>query len=169
MRPEPAADHAPLDDVRAFHRNFPTGVTVVTAMGTDEPKGLVVNAFASLTLEPPRVLVCIATAAQSYQTLFQATGFAVNVLAADQAHIAKSFAVSGGDKFAGIDWEPGVLGAPILQGTAGVVEAELENRLDVGTHTVLVGRVLDVRLGERQPLVYWEGRLWEPSSLRPIS
>jgi flavin reductase (DIM6/NTAB) family NADH-FMN oxidoreductase RutF len=166
---EPSGERSPVDaeDVRAFHRGYPTGVTVVTAMGP-EPKGLAVNAFASLTLEPARVLVCIATAAQSYQTLFQARSFAVNVLAADQASIAKLFATSGGDKFSQVAWEPGVCGAPILAGCSRVVEAELERRLEIGSHTVLVGSVIDVRLSDRPPLVYWDGQLWEPHNLRAL-
>jgi flavin reductase (DIM6/NTAB) family NADH-FMN oxidoreductase RutF len=157
-----------LDDVRAFHRGYPTGVTVVTAMGATAPKGLAVNAFASLTLEPPRVLVCIATSAQSYETLFRARSFAVNVLAADQAAIARLFATSGGDKFSQIAWAPGAFGAPVLEGCARVVEAELDRRLEVGSHTVFVGTVIDVRISDRPPLVYWEGQLWEPHNLRAL-
>jgi flavin reductase (DIM6/NTAB) family NADH-FMN oxidoreductase RutF len=139
-------------DVRAFHRGFPTGVTVVTAMGPTGPKGLVVNAFASLTLDP----------------LFRAHGFAVNVLACDQLGVARGFARSGGDKFADTAWEPGRLGAPILEGSSGVVEAELERRLQVGTHTIFVGRVVHVRLSERKPLLYWEGQLWQPDNLQAL-
>jgi flavin reductase (DIM6/NTAB) family NADH-FMN oxidoreductase RutF len=165
-----AGGPSPLDpeQVRAFHRGYPTGVTVVTAMGGGEPKGLAVNAFASLTLEPPRVLVCIATSAQSYETLFRARSFGVNVLAADQAAIARLFATSGGDKFSQVAWEPGSFGAPILAGCSRVVEAELERRLEVGSHTVFVGSVIDVRLSERPPLVYWDGQLWEPHNLRAL-
>ncbi|MEA2376212.1 MAG: hypothetical protein QOK00_2145 [Thermoleophilaceae bacterium] len=157
-----------IDSVRAFHRGFPTGVTIVTAMRSGAPRGLVVNAFSSLTLDPPRVLVCVAETAKSYRTLFRAKSFAVNVLSVDQYEVARRFAKSGGDKFADLDWEPGRTGAPILEGSCAVAESEIESRVHVHTHTIFVGRVVDVRVSDRQPLLYWDGRMWEPEQLRPL-
>jgi flavin reductase (DIM6/NTAB) family NADH-FMN oxidoreductase RutF len=156
------------DDVRAFHRRFPTGVTVVTAMGADAPRGLVVNAFSSLTLEPPRILVCVARTSQSYETLFRARGFAVNVLSAEQEPVARAFARSGADKFADVRWERGVLDAPIIEGSSAVAEARSLTRVDVDTHTIFIGEVVDVRVSDRPPLLYWDGNLWEPEKLRPL-
>jgi flavin reductase (DIM6/NTAB) family NADH-FMN oxidoreductase RutF len=159
---------ADADGVRAFHRQFATGVTVVTTMEDDVPRGLVVNAFSSLTLEPPRVLVCVSRSAQSYQAMFRTDVFAVNVLAADQEAVARTFARSGGEKFADVEWEAGEMGAPILTGCCGVAETKLETRVHVDTHTIFVGRVVDVRVTERSPLLYWGGRFWDPEQLRPL-
>lgn len=154
--------------VRAFHRSFATGVTIVTAMRGDEPRGLVVNAFSSLTIEPPRLLVCISQSAKSYNTLFRAKTFAVNVLATDQGAIAKRFAQSGGDKFASVRWEAGPWRAPMLDGACAVAVSELETRVHVHTHTILVGRVVHVRINERKPLLYWNAQIWAPEMLRPL-
>jgi flavin reductase (DIM6/NTAB) family NADH-FMN oxidoreductase RutF len=161
---EPGAPAPDTGRVRAFHRSFATGVTIVTAMQGDEPRGLAVNAFSSLTLEPPRVLVCISQTAKSYTTIFGAKTFAVNVLAADQAAVAKRFAQSGGDKFAGIAWDAGRWGAPMLDGACAVAVSELESRVHVHTHTIFVGRVIDVRVNDLPPLLYWDGQIqtWEP-------
>jgi flavin reductase (DIM6/NTAB) family NADH-FMN oxidoreductase RutF len=165
---EAGAPELETDKVRAFHRSFATGVTIVTAMRGNEPRGLVVNAFSSLTLEPPRVLVCISQTAKSYTTVFRAKTFAVNVLAADQGAIAKRFAQSGGDKFSGVGWDTGQWDAPILEGACAVAVAELESRVHVHTHTIFVGRVIDVRVNDRPPLLYWDGQIWEPERLRPL-
>jgi flavin reductase (DIM6/NTAB) family NADH-FMN oxidoreductase RutF len=162
---EPSAD---ADAVRAFHRCFVTGVTVVTTLTDGEPRGLAVNAFTSVSLEPPLVLVCISTDAKSYESFFTSSTFGVNLLAADQSDVARRFALSGGDKFAGVDWEHGPYGAPLLAGGVAFLEACLETRMHASTHTVFVGRVLDARSSDREPLVYWDGHLWHPDRLRSL-
>jgi flavin reductase (DIM6/NTAB) family NADH-FMN oxidoreductase RutF len=147
------------DAVKAVHRMFPSGVTVVTTSTEGGgPRGLAVNAFASLSVEPPLLLVCI---------LFRGRGFAVNILASTQAAVARRFATSGGDKFADVEWAPGAHGAPILRDVSGYLEAETVSRAIAATHTVFVGRVLNARAFARPPLVYLDGTLYGAEGLQP--
>ena len=72
------------DHLRAFHRKFVTGVTIVTTMDRGAPRGLAVNAFSSVSLDPALILVCVAKTSSTYEPLFRAERFAVNLLAGDQ-------------------------------------------------------------------------------------
>src|SRR5437667_153340 len=95
---------------------FATGVTIVTAYDADgQPRGMTANSFTSVSLDPPLILVCVATAAPIWSVLAEAPGFAVNVLSEQQQDISQRFATPVPDKFAGTAWrEPGVQGGPIL-------------------------------------------------------
>jgi flavin reductase (DIM6/NTAB) family NADH-FMN oxidoreductase RutF len=146
----------------------PSGVTVVTTSTEGGgPRGLAVNAFASLSVEPPLLLVCIARRAETHDFLFRGRGFAVNILASTQAAVARRFATSGGDKFADVEWAPGAHGAPILRDVSGYLEAETVSRAIAATHTVFVGRVLNARAFARPPLVYLDGTLYGAEGLQP--
>lgn len=137
---------------------FAAGVTVVTTVGRDQaPYGLTATAFTSVSLDPPLVLVCIDKKSETYPHFAASGAFAVNFLARDQEEISKRFAVSGGDKFAGTDWQPGYLGAPLLAGTIGHVECRIFHSYDGGDHTIYVGLVESAAAAEGQPLVYFRG------------
>jgi len=101
-----------LDAVRAFHRKFVTGVTIVTAMDGGAPRGLAVNAFSSISLSPALILVCVARTAATHDPLYRAERFAVNALAHDQAGLARQFGSRSRDKFDGIPGGPAPTAAP---------------------------------------------------------
>jgi len=90
------------DTFRAALGRFATGVTVITAVGEDgEDHGMTVSAFSSVSLQPPLVLVCIGHEASMYDLLLGARHFAVNVLSAGQEALARRFAETGAQRFAG--------------------------------------------------------------------
>jgi flavin reductase (DIM6/NTAB) family NADH-FMN oxidoreductase RutF len=151
--------------VRRVHRQFPTGVTIVTTQHDGVPYGLAVNAFASVTLEPPIVLVCIAGTSATYPHLFLGDEIAVNILAYDQRDVVAGFARSGGEKFSGLDWREGDNGCPILGGVSAYLELHVERRLPVFTHTIFVGRVTHADASNRPPLIYLGGQTFESTSL----
>lgn len=151
--------------VRQFHRSFATGVTVVTAMHEGQPRGLLVNAFSSVSLEPPVVMVCVANQAATAPALRTTPHIAVNTLAADQVDVARRFAISGGDKFADLGWQPGQTGAPILDGAAAHLEAEIEKRIPAYTHTIFLARVLAADAHGRDPMIYFDGQFFTAASL----
>src|SRR5581483_8511815 len=94
---------------------FATGVTVVTFVDSEQRDcGLTVTAFASLSLEPPLVLVCVDHLASVYSRLRAATAFAINVLSAGQEAIARRFAATGQDRFDGIGFIRGTGGSALL-------------------------------------------------------
>ncbi|OXM64294.1 MULTISPECIES: flavin reductase family protein [Amycolatopsis] len=156
------------DVVRQLHRTFTTGVTVVTTLDDGRPRGLAVNAFCSVSLDPPTVLVCVQKSSTTHGALLRAGHFAVNILAADQADVVAVFASKAADKFATLSWRPGPHGSPLLDGVAAAAEAEVTERRDAGSHTVFFGRVVEAAATDAPALVYRAGRLFDPSGLVPI-
>ncbi|MGD6747407.1 flavin reductase [Streptomyces sp. BH106] len=156
------------DLVKGVHRKFITGVTVVTTDDDGTPRGLAVNAFASISLDPPMVLVCVQRSSSTHPALHRATHIGINILAADQLDVAKVFASKGTDKFAALDWAPGEHGAPLLAGSAAQLEVEIGERLEAGSHTVFTGRVVSASHSELAPLVYSGGGFFDISQTAPL-
>ena len=146
-------------DFRQAVGSFTTGVTVVTTCDEEGTRyGLTANSFASVSLEPPLVLFCVEQRAPSLQGFHRSKHFAINVLAADQEDIAKRFARSAPDKFAGIDWRVGIFGAPLLDRCIATIECTLEHSLGSGDHDIVIGRVHRVRMYEGEPLTFHRSR-----------
>ena len=94
---------------------FSTGITVVTTTNIkEEPVGITVNSFTSVSLEPPLILWCLDNNADTYEDFVNCTGFAVHVLHEDQEAISHGFATRENNKFAGVEWKSGEFGSPIL-------------------------------------------------------
>lgn len=140
--------------------HYPTGVVVITAICADgTPGGLAVGTFTSVSLDPPLVAFLPAKSSTSWPAMRDAGGFCVNVLGADHGHVCAQFSRSGTDKFAGLDWKPGVLGNPVLADAMAWVDCELEVIHDAGDHEIVLGRVrdLEVRDAGSGPLVFFRG------------
>lgn len=148
----------PPFDRRAFRTalgRFPTGVTVVTARGPKgRPIGLTANSFNSVSLEPPLVLWSLAKAAIVRSIFEGADYYAVNVLAADQIGVSRQFASRSQDRFQGIDWRPGMGGAPLIAGSAAHFECRNLYRYEGGDHLIFVGEVERFADAERPALAY---------------
>lgn len=145
-------------ELRRVAGAFATGVTVVAARHEGLPCGLTVNSFASVSLDPPLVLVCLSRAARAYRCIRSAGGFAVNVLADDQEHLARLFASLDDDKFAAVEHRPSPRGHPLIAGACAWLECEIVASHDGGTHTIHVGRVTAMETTSRAPLVFHRGR-----------
>lgn len=159
----PSADAAPKADSRRLRDalgQFATGVTVVTARGADgELAGITVNSFTSVSLEPPLILWCLGRAAATARAFTTASHFAVNVLHADQEHLARLFAARRADKFehvAGI--EAGAGGAPLLPGCVARLQCATHDIHAGGDHHILVGEVIEVEQTPGQALLFHQGR-----------
>ena len=123
---ELASDHSPIDprDFRNALGTYATGVTIITAVAADgKPYGLTCNSFASVSLNPPLVLWSLGMFSQRLSVFQNASHFAVNVLGASQQALAKKFANSSEDKFAGVEWTAGLGNAPLLAGSVAYIEA----------------------------------------------
>lgn len=135
---------------------FATGVTIVTALEEGEPVGFTCQSFVSLSLEPPLVALAPAKSSTSWPRIARAGSFCVNVLSAEQEDVCRGFAVSGGDKFAGVTWHPAPGGgAPVIEGSLAWVDCRLELVHDAGDHELVIGRVLDLGLGTGLPLLFY--------------
>jgi len=167
--PPPAIGDDPTDAVKAAHRAFPTGVIIVTTTFGGQLYGLTVNAFSSVSLKPPMVLVCVASTSSTYERLVAVDEIAANILAYDQLAVARRFAISGGDKFSDVSWSPGANGAPIVDGTAGHFEISVTQRISVFTHTIFIGRVTAAYANDKPPLIYLNGEFFDGSAMTPTS
>ncbi|MCK0126145.1 flavin reductase family protein [Gelidibacter sp. F2691] len=121
---------------------FMTGVTVVTTHDkSGQPLGFTANSFASVSLDPPLVLVCLANSSRNFAAFNEAEGFAVNVLAEDQMQVSNTFASPVEDRFATVDWTCGPQGSPIFSGVSAWFDCSMFNRVDAGDHLILIGKV----------------------------
>jgi 3-hydroxy-9,10-secoandrosta-1,3,5(10)-triene-9,17-dione monooxygenase reductase component len=135
--------------------HFATGITIVTANEEGVPVGFSCQSFAALSLDPPMVLLAPAKSSTSWPRIAQAGAFCVNILGEHQEAVCRVFAVSGGDKFDGVDWTPGVTGAPILTGSLAHVECTLEAIYEGGDHELVTGLVVSMGSSDGTPLVFY--------------
>jgi flavin reductase (DIM6/NTAB) family NADH-FMN oxidoreductase RutF len=145
---------------RQVLRHFPTGVVVVTAMSDGGPAGLSVGSFMSVSLDPQLVAVLPAKTSTSWPKIAAARSFCINILAASQQELCRRFAVSGGDKFAGVAWRPAPSGAPILDGALAWIDCEHERSVEAGDHLIVLGqvRMLDIDTAQApEPLIFFQG------------
>jgi sarcosine oxidase, subunit beta len=142
---------------------FATGVTVVATTLQDVLHGMTANAFASVSLDPLLILVCVEREAGLHDLVATAKTFAVTVLAEDQVDDAVWFASprrpSGRDQFDGVPWLPGpVTGSPVLEEGIAFLDCRLAELHDGGDHSIFLGEVVDVGLlRQAQPLLFYAG------------
>lgn len=140
-------------------RHYPSGVTIVTIQSGGEIHGLTVSAFASVSPEPPLVMVIIDHRHKAHEMLQEPGAvFAINILRQDQAELSNRFAwVKDEDRFAEGDWSVAVTGAPILTNALAWLDCTLYTQVVAGTHTIYIGEVKASGVPEPDaaPLVYW--------------
>ena len=138
---------------------FTTGVTVVTAAGEEGPAGLTTNAFSSLSLDPPLVLVCFDNASRTLPVVRGAGRFAVNVLRAGQEEVAAVFASKrvAAEKFAEVTHAE-AHGLPVLDGALAWIACDLRELVPGSDHTIGVGAVTALDADpDGEPLVFFRG------------
>jgi flavin reductase (DIM6/NTAB) family NADH-FMN oxidoreductase RutF len=137
--------------------HFATGITIVTALEEGVPVGFSCQSFAALSLDPPMVVLAPARTSTSWPRIRAAGSFCVNILGEHQEAVCRAFAISGGDKFSGVGWRPGLTGAPVIDNSLAVVECELGDIFDGGDHEIVIGRVVALEVGEGGPLLFYRG------------
>jgi flavin reductase (DIM6/NTAB) family NADH-FMN oxidoreductase RutF len=137
--------------------HFATGVTIVTALEEGLPVGFSCQSFSALSLDPPMVVLAPARASTSWPRIRAAGAFCVNILGEHQEAVCRAFAISGGDKFSGVGWRPGITGAPVIDGSLAVVECELGEIFEGGDHEIVTGSVVALEVGEGGPLLFYRG------------
>ena len=146
-------------ELRRVMGHFATGVTVITTKDKEgTPNGLTANAFMSLSLEPPLVIISVDKKATCYTCFEPDNGFTVNFLSDDQEEISRRFATKGADKFADLKWRPGDNGAALIDGALGSVECKIIQCHDGGDHTIVVGEILNVSANGDRPLLFFKGK-----------
>ena len=146
------------DEFRSALSRFPSGVTVVTTRDREGVfHGITVSSFASLSLEPPLILVCIEKTTGSHYALQESEFFVVNVLAEGQENLSNRFASQISDRFDGVDFRLGLGDVPVLENVLATLECRLAYAHEGGDHTIFVGLVEKSEVKSEKPLVYWHG------------
>lgn len=140
---------------------FATGVTVVTTCDGEQPVGVTVNAFASVSLDPPLVMVSIDKRSHLHDIVKQSGFFAANILGAHQQEISRRFAGQTGDRnerFHLTPYHAGVTGAPLLDDAIAHVECRVFAVYPGGDHSLFLGQVEGLGATAGDPLVYYRAR-----------
>lgn len=128
-------------ELRSVMRHWATGICVVTTATAGRRAGLVMNSFASVSLNPALVSWCVDRASTSFDIWMETDNFSIHVLDQDDAHYVPRFAQRGVDKFEGLKTQMGSTGAPALPDAAVRLDCRLWTRYEGGDHVILVGRV----------------------------
>jgi len=146
------------NQLRQVMGHFATGVTIITTFNKDgQMHGLTANAFTSVSLEPPLLLISVDKKAESWPAFEESKVFTVNILADEQEALSRKFAVSGGNKFEGVAYRQGANGAAILDGTLAHIECTLYAAYEGGDHSIYLGEIQEAEVREGKPLVFYRG------------
>ena len=138
---------------------YPTGVSAVTATSADgTPVGMAVGTFSSVSMDPPIVSFMPTKTSSSWPKIRDTGSFCVNVLTSAQESVCRALSARGEDKFAGVEWTPGTTGSPVIAGALAWIECTLRDVIEVGDHYIVLGDVVDLRMGTPAlPLVFFRG------------
>jgi flavin reductase (DIM6/NTAB) family NADH-FMN oxidoreductase RutF len=142
---------------------FATGVTILTLDLEGEVHGMTANAFASVSLDPMLVLVCVDQSARTHDHLRAKKRFGINILGEHQRVISEYYArpVRGhehAEEEAGARFDRTAQGTPILNGALAYLECRLKSAEDAGDHTIFIAEVEDVVVREGEPLLFFRGK-----------
>jgi len=137
---------------------FASGVTVLTTTGAaGQPVGMTASSVASVSIDPPLLLVAVSIHNDMHLAMLGARHFAMNVLAADQEGLSRRFAEEEADRFRGIPYLVNERGIPVLENVVATIECEKHASAPGGDHTVFFGLVIGGAISERPPLLYYRG------------
>lgn len=142
---------------RKIMGQFATGVTIVTTDGEAGPHGLTANAVASLSLDPPLVMVAVEKRAHSLKYIKINKCFAVNILRLDQEDISRRFAMPGPKDFTGLKITTSSTTAPILTDCLAFIDCRVVEVLPGGDHDIFVGQIVSGEYHGGEPLLYFGG------------
>jgi flavin reductase (DIM6/NTAB) family NADH-FMN oxidoreductase RutF len=137
---------------------FATGVTILTSRTpAGEPVGMTASSIASVSLDPPLILVSVDKSNDMHAALERATHFVLNILSAEQEALSRRFAASEPDRFRGVSYQENERGIAVLDGAVAHLECEKRTAVPGGDHTVFFGLVVGGNATDRRPLLYYRG------------
>ena len=146
----------PPPQFRQLLGSFASGVTVLATCDPEgRPVGMTASSVASVSLDPPLVLVAVSRQSDMHPALLGARYFALSVLAADQEPLSRRFAEESGDRFRDVAYGVSERGVPVLDGVVASIECEKHGAVPGGDHTVFFGLVIGGSTWERPPLLYY--------------
>lgn len=152
----------PVAEFRDAMRHLASGVSLVTTKGRDgRRQGMLATAVLSVTADPPTILVCVNQSATMHDDLIDGRNFCVNFLGHRHLELSRRFSSSEAreSRFDGDRWTTLSTGAPVLEGALSALDCRLERTVEVGSHSVVFGKVIEIRvaptLGDK-PLLYYD-------------
>jgi flavin reductase (DIM6/NTAB) family NADH-FMN oxidoreductase RutF len=156
------------DRFRNVMRHVPTGVAVVAASTPAGPVGLAVGSFVSVSLRPPLVGFFVDRVSTTWPAIEPHGRFTVNILGEDDEATCRAFAVSGGDKFAGVTWAPSPMGSPVLDSALAWFDCTTNAVTDAGDHRFVLADVHDLSVQPAgRPLVFCHGTYQRLGAVKP--
>lgn len=147
-----------MDDrqFRSAMGRFATGVTVIATEVDGDIHGMTANAFMSVSLDPKLIVISIGGKAKILNKIKESKIFTVNILAAEQKELSMIFAGQLKEhkevEFARLD------GKPVLPGSVVQVACEVAAEHVEGDHTLFIGKVTDIHLEDKEPLLFYSGK-----------
>lgn len=156
---EPTVD---VSDFRAAMSMIVGNVSIITAGVGNDRTGLVVISMVSLSANPPKVIACVNRSSSTWPVIERYRHFGVSSLAAGHQKVAERFSgfggVKGPDRYASAGWFTMETGASLLEGASAVFDCRLDEMIDRGSHSIIVGSVAAVRTNDiGEALLYWRG------------
>jgi flavin reductase (DIM6/NTAB) family NADH-FMN oxidoreductase RutF len=127
--------------LRRVYGTFPTGVAALAALVGNQPQGIAVSSFTSVSLDPPMVLVCVAHTSTTWPSLSAVPRLGISILAAGQEQACRQLSARDGDRFADLDWHATEDGAVLIDGASAWFECSVEQQTPAGDHDIVVLRV----------------------------
>lgn len=149
-------------ELRNVMGNFATGVTIITTKNAaGKPFGLTANAFSSLSLDPPLLLICVDKKVDCYACFDESKVFGVNFLSEGQDQLSNRFATKGIEKFEGVSYKLGELGVALLDDALAHIECKVANAYEGGDHTIYVGEIQSATVLSDRPLLFFRGKYYK--------
>ena len=155
------------EEFRSALGQFATGVTVITTLDNEgEPHSMTANAFSSICLDPPTVMVCIAHGTNTHGYMEKTGRFGVNILNQEQEDLGAYFAKRPEDRTGDVEYQYSRSedGVPILDDSMVFFGCEVLGTHVYGDHTIYVGEVNEMRQNEPgAPLMFYDSRWYNPA------
>lgn len=149
-------------ELRNVMGNFATGVTIITTKNAaGKPFGLTANAFSSLSLDPPLLLICVDKKVDCYACFDESKIFGVNFLSEGQDQLSNRFATKGIEKFEGVPYKLGELGVALLDDALAHIECKVASAYEGGDHTIYVGEIQSATVLSDRPLLFFRGKYYK--------
>lgn len=134
-----------------------SGIAVVTTHSNEGEQGMTVTSFASVSMDPPQILVCLNETTETGTTILANKKFAVNVLTSAQEQVSNQFAggASMEDRFNSVPWHKGELGLPVFDEALVSMECTVVQQYKAGTHWIVVGEIQSNQCHSAEPLLYF--------------
>lgn len=150
------------DTFRTAMSRFPGAVTIITTRAENERRGITATAVCSVSAEPPSLLICVNRKTGTCASIQESGFFNINLLPDPSGELAMRFAGAGGatgeEKFAHGNWSEDMRGLPVLEEALVAFSCEVREQMEAGSHTVFIGQIVDIRLGDGAPLLYERSR-----------